>query len=154
MKKILIKEGIVNRDYVSFLKPKYVYLNYSEIKCADIIEISLKGINNITDMRDMFEGCDSLVMAELSEWNTSNIFNMSGIFKGCKSLINLPDISKWNTSNVNDMSYMFYECESLSSFPDLSKWDVSNVKNMEYMFCISEYSIIGFKSYYSFKNFT
>lgn len=30
MKKILIKEGIVNRDYVSFLKPKYVYLNYSE----------------------------------------------------------------------------------------------------------------------------
>ena len=40
-------------------KELVVYLNYSEIKCADIIEISLKGINNITDMSDMFEGCDS-----------------------------------------------------------------------------------------------
>ena len=50
-----------------------------------------------------------------------NITNMSYMFDGCSSLLSLPDISKWNTNNVTNMNYMFYACESLSSLPDISK---------------------------------
>ena len=39
-----------------------------------------------------------------------NIKNMSNMFDGCSSLSLLPDISKWNTNNVTNMSYMFYLC--------------------------------------------
>ena len=73
------------------------------------LKVKLKGINNVT--------------------------NMSYMFNGCSSLLSLPDISKWNTSNVNDISYMFYECSSLSSLPDISKWNTNNVINMNNMFC-------------------
>ena len=50
-----------------------------------------------------------------------NVTNMSDMFSGCSSLSSLPDISKWNTSNVTDMSCMFFGCSSLSSLPDISK---------------------------------
>ena len=59
------------------------------------LNIILKGINNITDMSNMFSRCSSL-----------------------SSLL---DISKWNTNNVKYMSEMFYECSLLSSLPDISK---------------------------------
>ena len=61
----------------------------------DKIIIKLKGIQNITNMSDMF--CD------------------------CASLISLPDTSKLYTSNVNNMSRIFSCCLSLSSLPDISK---------------------------------
>ena len=64
------------------------------------LKLKLKGINNITDMSNMF--------------------------RECSSLSSLPDISKWNTNNVTDMSYMFYGCSSLSSLPDISKFKILN----------------------------
>ena len=53
------------------------------------LKVKLKGINNVT--------------------------NMSEMFKGCSSLSSLPDISKWNTTRVKNMIAIFYECSSLSS---------------------------------------
>ena len=98
-------------------------------------EIKLKGINNITNMSYMFDGCESLFsLPDISKWKACNVNNMCSMFDRCKSLSSLPDISKWNTSNVNDMSYMFYGCKSLSSLPDISKWNTSNVKYMSFMF--------------------
>jgi len=104
-------------------------------KKIDKLEIKLKGINHITDMRYMFDGCSSLSsLRDISKWNTNNITNMSYIFNGCSSLSSLPDISKWNTNNITNMSYMFNGCSSLSSLPDISKWDTSNVTNMSCIF--------------------
>ena len=54
----------------------------------EILEIKLKGINNIVDM--------------------------SYMFYNCSNLSNLPDISKWDTNNVTDMRYMFNNCSNLS----------------------------------------
>jgi len=99
------------------------------------LNIILKGINNITNMSDMFYGCLSLSsLPDISKWNTNNITDMSEIFRGCKSLSPLPDISKWNIDKVIDMSWMFYGCSSLSSLPDISKWNINNVTDMSYMF--------------------
>ena len=101
----------------------------------DIIEITLKGINNITDMSYIFDECKTmLALPDIAEWNTSKITNMSHIFNGCELLFFPPDISNWDTSNVTDMSYMFSGCNSLTSLPDLSKWDISKVENLSFMF--------------------
>ena len=109
---------------------------YNTKKCNDnILKIKLKGINNITDMSNMFKKCSSLIsLPDISKWNTSNVTNMSDIFYGCLSLKSLPDISRWNTSNVTNMSGMFYECLSLKSLPDISRWNTSNVTNIYFMF--------------------
>ena len=126
------------------------------------IIFKLKGVNNITNMTDMFNQCYQLSsLSGISKWDTSNVTNMSYAFAKCKSLASFPDISNWNTKNVIDISYMFsgcsslislpdlsnwdtsnvinlsgvfYECNSLSSLPDLAKWNISNVNNMSYMF--------------------
>jgi len=34
-----------------------------------------------------------------------NITNMSDIFYECSSLLSLPDISKWNTNNITNMNF-------------------------------------------------
>ena len=75
------------------LKEKYSFGIFSSKK--DIFEIKLKGITNIT--------------------------NMSEMFRGCESLSSLPDISKWNTSNVTDMWRMFYGCNESLKIPSKFK---------------------------------
>ena len=105
------------------------------IKNIDKFEVKLKGIMNITDLTDMFNGCRLLrYLPDISEWNTSNIINMSYMFLGCELLSSLPDISKWNTSYVTNMSRMFAGCVKLSSFPDISKWNTSNVTDLSEIF--------------------
>ena len=89
----------------------------------NILKIKLIGINNVTDMSNMFFGCSSLIsLPDISKWNTNNVTDMSHIFSFCPSLISLPDISKWNINNVTDMSWMFFECSSLIYLPDNFKF--------------------------------
>ena len=104
-------------------------------KNKKILTITLKGINNIVNMSQMFYECDSLLsISNSSKCDTSNVTNMRSMFNGCSSLNELYGISKFDTSNVTDMYCMFYECSSLIFMPDISKWDTSKVKNMSGMF--------------------
>ena len=84
----------------------------------DIIEIKLKGIQNITNMSYMFSECSNLYsLPDISEWNATNVNDMSCMscmFSYCSNLNSLPDISKWNTTNVNNMSDMFKDCTKLT----------------------------------------
>ena len=78
---------IENKEYE--LAKKFNFKNYNK----DILEIELKGIENITDMSNMFSGCTSLYsLPNISKWNTNNITNMSYMFSGCTSLYSLPNI--------------------------------------------------------------
>jgi len=109
------------------ISDKYDIMYYNN----NILNVKLKGINNITNMRGMFINCSSLLSLHgNSKWNTNNVTDMHGMFKGCSSLLSLPDISKWNTINVTDMGDMFRGCSSLSSLPDISKWNTNNVTDM------------------------
>ena len=88
------------------------------------LKIILKGIDNVTNMSDMFFGCSLLSsLPDISKWNTNNVTDMSYMFYGCLSLSSLPDISKWNTNNVINMSCM--------SLPEISKWNINNDIRME-----------------------
>ena len=101
----------------------------------NIIKIKLKGINKITNMSYMFNGCIALSSStDISNWDTSNVTDMSYMFNNCNTLYTLFNISNLDISNVIDMSYMFNGCNSLTSLPDISKWDISKVTDMSYMF--------------------
>ena len=87
----------------------------------DTFNLKLIGINKITSMSRMFDGCEYLLsLPDISKWKTFNITNMSYMFYNCKSLISLSDISLWDTSKITDISYMFSGCSSLKSLPDIS----------------------------------
>ena len=106
---------IDNKEYE--MEDSYKIKNYKN----NILKIKLKGINKVTDMSYMFEGCSSLIsLPDISNWNTNKVTDMSYMFDRCSSLISLPDISNWNTHNVYNMSNMFYKCSSLISLPDIS----------------------------------
>ena len=102
----------------------------------EFLEIELKGISKITNMKDMFSQCTSLVSLsdDFSNLDTKKITIMSFLFSGCELLLSLPDISKWDTSNVTDMGFMFSGCSSLEKLPDISNWNISNVKDISFMF--------------------
>ena len=54
------------------------------------LNIKLKGINNITDMSEIFSGCST---SDISKLSTNNIIDMRSMFDSCSSLSSLPDIS-------------------------------------------------------------
>jgi len=119
---------IDNKEYE--ITKEYFVKTYNKNK----LKITLKGINNVTNMSYMFYECSSLSsLPDISKWNTNNVIDMSYMFSGCTSLSSLPDISKWNTNNVTNMKCMFSGC-TLSSLPTISKWNTNNVIDMSYMF--------------------
>ena len=67
--------------------------NYNNNK----LKIKLKGIENVTDMSNMFSECSLLLsLPGISKWNVCNVTDIKGMFYKCSLLISLPDISKWN----------------------------------------------------------
>ena len=102
---------------------------------SDLIEIKLKGINKVTNMSYIFQGCQSLLYSpDIDKLNTINVTNMSHFFDGCTSLSYLPDIGKWKTDNVIDISYMFSLCLSMKHLPDIGNWNTNKVTNVEHIF--------------------
>ena len=103
--KNICKMIIDDKEYE--ISEKYNIGNFNN----DILEIKLKGIENVTNINGMFNGCSSLSsLPDISKWNTNNVTNMNCMFSWCSSLSSLPDISKWNTNNVTSMSCMFIGC--------------------------------------------
>ena len=70
----------------------------------------------------MFDGCNSLINLNLSNFNTQNVTDMSYMFHKCSSLTNL-NLSNFNTQNVTDMTCMFRKCSSLKKENILTKDD-------------------------------
>ena len=142
--KILGKEFVKNNEKnckLEINKKEYNLCEFIEFdkyginKNNDSLNVILKGVNNITNAKDMFNECKSLqFLPDISEWDTKNVTNMNNIFGECISLESLPDISKWNIKNVTNIGGMFDGCSSLKSLPDISKWDTANVKDMNNLF--------------------
>ena len=88
--------------------------------------------SNVTQMRGMFEGCESLTSLDLTGFDTSCVTTMASMFFCCSSLTTL-DLTSFDTSNVIDMDFMFYKCKNLTSL-NLTGFDTSNVTSMGFMF--------------------
>ena len=116
-------------------KCKIIY-NKEELELTDklrninnnnILEIKLKGFENVTNMSYMFHKCNNLLyIPDISKWDTSKIIDMSYLFYECSKIEYLPDISDWNVENVYNMTGMFSGCQSLISLPNIAKWKLNN----------------------------
>ena len=106
---------------------------FKNLKSLKVIQ-GLKNLDTsqVTNMSEMFEGCQSLINLDISHLDTSQVTNMSEMFEGCQSLINL-DVSHFDTSQVTLMYSMFKRCKNLTSL-DLSSFDTSKVTGMYWMF--------------------
>ena len=102
--------------------------------CNNLINIDLSSLNtqNVTNMENMFYNCNNLVNIDLSHFNTQNVTNMQSMFYNCNNLINI-DLSSFNTQKVISLGHMFYNCNNLMN-ADLSSFNTQNVTNLEYMF--------------------
>ena len=149
-----------------------------------ILEITLKEMNNIKNLSHMFNECSSLIelpsglsdlktenetsfsymfnncnqltsIPDISQWDTKNVKDMSYMLCNCSSLKVLPNISKWNTDNLTDLTGTFRKCSSISSFPDISNWNTGNVTSMKCLFSdCSQLSILFDISKWDMKNVT
>ena len=113
-------------------------------KDCDLL-VSIKGLETINiqkvfSLESMFHGCTNLKnISDLSKWNTQSIISMKNLFCHCSSLENLVNISKWDTQNLKDMSGLFLNCSSLINLDDISNWNVSKITDISSLFsgCLS-----------------
>ena len=98
-----------------------------------ILDVSEFDTSNVTDMKRMFATNSSNLMSlNLSKFDTSNVISMTHMFTGCSNLTSL-NLSSFNTSNVISMADMFWNCTSLNEI-DLSSFNTSKVTTMQSMF--------------------
>ena len=92
-----------------------------------IIDVSNFNITNVERMDNMFTNCSSLKELDFSNLNNSNVKRTSSMFSYCSSLkkVNLKNIS---TPNLIRVQNMFSGCTALEEI-DIRNFDFSNVGN-------------------------
>ena len=102
--------------------------------CEILNDLDLSNFNtvNVTDMSGMFSSCERFSSLDVSHFNTAKVTDMSGMFGYCTGLTAL-DVSNFNTTKVTDMAGMFSNCTGLTSL-DLGSFNTSLVTNMASMF--------------------
>ena len=98
----------------------------------DSLDLSHFNTSQVTDMGYMFYGCSALEELDLSSFNTSKVTNMIAMFSYCMALESV-DLSSFNTSRMGEMGGMFNQCKFLKSL-DLTNFNMSNVSDVEAMF--------------------
>ena len=104
-------------------------------RCSKLKSISgWENLNTsaVTDMGNMFFGCEQLDMLDLSSFNTAEVTNMDGMFRDC-TILKVVILSSFNTEKVQSMNSMFYGCENMVEL-DLSNFATPNLTNTGYMF--------------------
>ena len=97
-----------------------------------ILDVSVFNTEKVTDMSFLFLGCEKLTSLDVSGFNTDNVTNMYGMFYACHNLTSLK-VSGFNTNKVTSMGCMFWGCESLTSL-DVSGFNTEKVTDMGWMF--------------------
>ena len=110
---------------------RYLFYNFKNI--SSIEGLSNLNTENVTQMRNMFEGCESLTSIDLSNFNTAKVTDMAGMFNSCKALPSI-DLSSFNTAKVNSMTYMFAYCSSLTTITVGKGWNTDKVTDSDNMF--------------------
>jgi len=76
----------------------------------NVVEVLGANTTDITDMRDMFNYCNSLTTVSL--FDTSNVKFAGSMFQNCTSLTNIP---LFNISKAVNINGMFYGCTNVQS---------------------------------------
>ena len=114
-------------------RPTNCYAWFQNFKNLTQIE-GIENLNteNVTSMRDMFNGCSSLTSLDLTNFNTAKVTDMKLLFANCSALESL-DLSMFNTENVTSMPSMFNGATNLKTL-NVSNFNTEKVNNMGHMF--------------------
>ncbi len=106
----------------------------SMFNSSNITSIQFNNVDtsNVTNMSNMFYGCNNLESIDLSNFDTSKVTTMKAMFENCEKLTSL-DISKLDTSSVTDMSNLFAGCTNLTEI-NISGIDTTKVRDTSSMF--------------------
>ena len=65
----------------------------------------------------MLKGCSNLeeIPKNITDWDVKNVRSMKDMFNGCKTIriANLPNLKNWNLENLKTMKRMFFDCSEL-----------------------------------------
>ena len=114
-------------------RPTNCYAWFVNFKNLTQIE-GIENLNteNVTSMRDMFNGCSSLTSLDLTNFNTAKVTDMKLLFANCSALESL-DLSMFNTENMTSMPSMFNGATNLKTL-NVSNFNTEKVNNMGHMF--------------------
>ena len=88
----------------------------------------------LSSIKSYFSGLSNLTtINDIHNLPTSNVTDMSEMFKGCNHLTSL-DVSSFDVTNVTDMTEMFYDCSSLETIYCHKNWANGVVSSSENMF--------------------
>ena len=97
------RDSLSEEDIEELTNPKLIALRSAESAFRDGKEATIPKImintSNVTDMLNMFSGCQSLKSLDLSNFDTSNVDNMNSMFKDCTNL-EILDISNFDTKGL------------------------------------------------------
>lgn len=87
---------------------------------------TLTGLSNlntteVTNMQQMFDGCEALTALDLSTFNTAKVTTMNSMFNSAKSLKKLTLSDQFTGTSLEDARWCFMDCESLTKL-DLSQF--------------------------------
>ena len=135
-KKVAVADTDTFRSYadkISSIKYKPRFISFNEYQGTDLTEeLDMLDTSEITDMYQMFSGCEKLLSIDLTKLNTSKVTFFYATFEKCTSLTNL-DLTPLDTSSATNMEYMFRGCSGLASL-DVSTFNTSKVESMYSMF--------------------
>ena len=109
----------------------YAWFRHSK-NLTQIAGIENLNTANVTNMREMFNGCSNLVKLDVTNFNTAKVTTMLGMFYDCSNLTEL-DVTHFNTAKVTTMLGMFGGCSNLAEL-DVTHFNTANVTNMFNMF--------------------
>ena len=141
----IIKLKVSYGANLKIIEPKFtpskVYVNGIESEITKgCINVLNKGINNITlewdekitDCEKMFKDLQSIIEADLSNFDLSEVVSLKYLFTNDRKL-SFVNFSNVDTSLLTRMSSIFENCSSLTSI-DFSGFTIPNVTHMDSMF--------------------
>lgn len=107
---------------------------FKEMYYLEACAIENWDVSNVTNFRNMFEGCLNFDI-DIGNWDVGSGEDFTGMFKNCKRFEQ--NISDWNVENGLYFDYMFYG----SRFnKNISKWKPKRAISMTYMFAYSKFA--------------
>lgn len=98
--------------------------------CESLLSANLKYLNtdNVTDLQYLFCNCNNIKNLDFSTLNTENNQNLYCFLNGCKNLETVK-FGSFNTENVKDITNCFTDCEKLKEL-NISSFNTGKLEKM------------------------
>ena len=128
--------NIQSIDFSNFIWSEVTNMRFLFDGCNSLETINFGNFDTgaVTDVNSMFNGCSKITSIDVSKLVTSSITSMGSMFSNCYQLKSI-NLMNFNTSKVTDMDSMFVGCGSLETIDiDTTKFNTENVEYMNSMF--------------------